>query len=240
MLSPLRIKAFLFIYALVVLIAGTGASRAAEAPTYDRIRFSVSTEQQIQADQVVAVLAAQRQGAKAAELAREVNGLITWGLDQAKSVPEVQAQTLAYETTPVYAKGSLSGWRVAQSIKLEATDATALSELVGRLQDRLLLQSVDYALSADRRKTVEAELIRSSLDAFKDRARLIAERMGQPHYRIVEAQVDTDGHTPPPLYRSAPVALAAAEAGAPVPPSIGAGMQMLRVRVSGVIELQPQ
>jgi predicted secreted protein len=231
----------LWIVGFCLLWGGVARASLADQPlTYDRVSFAVASERQVQADEVIAVLAAQRQGAKAAELAREVNGLVTWGLKEAKAVPQVQVQTLAYETVPVYTKGSLSGWRVTQSIRLRAKDAAALSELIGRLQEKLLLQSVDYQVSDDHRKTVEADLIGASLDAFKARARLIAERLGQPHYRMVDMQVDTGGQAPVPLYRSARVGLAAADAGAPVPPSIGAGMQTLHVRVSGVIELQAE
>ena len=241
MSSPIRRQARRV--AVLCLFWGAVASPSlADQPlTYDRVSFAVTSERQVQTDEVAAVLAAQRQGAKAAELAREVNGLVTWGLKQAKAVPKVQVQTLAYETVPVYLKGSLSGWRVTQSIRLRARDAAVISELIGRLQERLLLQSVDYVVSDDRRKAAEADLIGRTLDAFKARARLIAERMGQPHYRMVEMHVNTGGQPPTPLFRSAPVGrAAAAEASTPVPPSIGAGMQTLRVGISGVIELQAQ
>jgi predicted secreted protein len=241
MSSPIRRQARRV--AVLCLFWGAVASPSlADQPlTYDRVSFAVTSERQVQTDEVAAVLAAQRQGAKAAELAREVNGLVTWGLKQAKEVPKVQVQTLAYETVPVYLKGSLSGWRVTQSIRLRARDAAVISELIGRLQERLLLQSVDYVVSDDRRKAAEADLIGRTLDAFKARARLIAERMGQPHYRMVEMHVNTGGQPPTPLFRSAPVGrAAAAEASTPVPPSIGAGMQTLRVGISGVIELQAQ
>jgi predicted secreted protein len=98
--------------AVLCLLWGALASPSlADQPlTYDRVSFAVTSERQVQADEVVAVLAAQRQGAKAADLAREVNGLLTWGLEQAKMAPKVQVQTLAYETVPVYRKGRLSGW----------------------------------------------------------------------------------------------------------------------------------
>jgi len=241
MLLPIRRKA-LSIAGLWLLWGGFASQTLADQPlTYDRVSFGVTSERQVQAGEVVAVLAAQRQGAKAADLAREVNGLVTWGLKQAKAVPKVQVQTLAYETVPVYLKGSLSGWRVTQNIRLRAKDAARLSELIGRLQERLLLQSVDYVVSDDRRRAAEADLIGSTLAAFKARAHLIAEHMGQPHYRMVEMHVNTGGQPPTPLFRSAPVGLAApSEASAPVPPSIGAGMQTLRVGISGVIELQAQ
>lgn len=237
--APLQV---LRIAVLCLLLGAVTSPSLADQPlTYDRVSLAVAAERQVQADEVVAVLAAQRQGAKAADLAREVNGLVTWGLEQAKAVTQVQVQTLAYETVPVYLKGSLSGWRITQSIRLRAKDAAVLSGLIGRLQERLLLRSVDYVVSDERRKAAEADLIGRTLDAFKARARLIAKRMGQPDYRMVEMQVNAGGQPPTPLFRSARVGpAAAADASAPAPPSLGAGMQTLRVGISGVIELQAQ
>jgi predicted secreted protein len=226
--------------ALVALLVAPAPGLGAEPLTYDRVSFPVSAEREVPADQVMAVLAAQRQGPKAAELAKEVNATVAWGLDQAKEVPAVQAQTLAYATTPVYSNGSLNGWRITQSIKLQSKDAAATSELIGRLQARMLLQSVDYGLSEEKKQAVEADLIAGALADFKDRAKLIGERLGQPHYRLVEMRIDTEGANPPPVFRSAAVGLAAAEAASPPPPSIGAGVQLLRVRLSAVIELQAQ
>jgi predicted secreted protein len=240
MSSGACILRFSLLSALFALLVAPAPGLGAERLTYDRVSFPVSAEREVPADQVVAVLAAQRQGPKAAELAKAVNEIVAWGLDQAKEVPTVHAQTLAYATTPVYLKGSLNGWRITQSIKLQSKDAAALSELIGRLQARMLLQTVDYSLSEEKKKAVEADLIGSALADFKDRAKLIGERLGQPQYRLVEMRIDTEGASPPPVFRSAAVGLAAAEAASPPLPSIGAGVQLLRVRASAVIELQAQ
>jgi predicted secreted protein len=213
---------------------------ANDAPlTYDRVSLSVSVEKDVESDKLVASMMSQREGKDAAVLAREVNESVDWALEQAAAEPLVEAETTAYTTLPVYSKSTLTGWRVRQGIRLRSSDAAALSDLVGRLQDRLLVESLGYEVSDERRVAAEEDLVKEGIAAFRGRARLIAEQMEQPRFRLVEMRVDTQGDRPTPVYRAAPQAVAMAEA-APVPPRIEAGKQTVRVNVSGIIELQVQ
>jgi predicted secreted protein len=221
-----------------LLLSGAALASESDPMTYDRISFAVSVQQEVEADELTALLAAQREGSDAAALAGEVNSLVDWALKQAQAEAEVSSETLGYASNPVYSKGTLTGWRVSQSIRLRSTNSAALSDLVGRLQQRLLLQSIGYEISDARRKEAETELIKSGIEAFKTRAQLIADQMGERPHRLVEMRVDTEGGHPIPIFRSAP-AMVAAEA-APAPPRIEAGTQTIRVSISGVIELQVQ
>jgi predicted secreted protein len=222
-----------------MLFSSTAGAAGDPAPlTYDRISLSVSAEKEVQADLLVATMTAQREGEDASELARAVNTLIDWALTQAQAQTQVQSQTLGYESSPVYSKGNMTGWRVRQSILLRSRDAAALSGLVGGLQERLLLQSMSYRVSDARREEAEEALIRSGIDAFNRRAGLIAKQMGKPLHRLVEMRVETQGDHPAPVFRTM-AAMPAADA-APAPPRIEAGKQAVRVSVSGVIELKLQ
>jgi predicted secreted protein len=219
---------------------GATVGVAGDAPlTYDRISLSVNVEEDVEADLLAAALVAQREGRDAAALAGDVNGLVDWALQQAAGESGVEAETTGYTTTPVYSKTTLTGWRVRQGIRLRSKDAPVLSALVGRLQERLLVESIDYEISDERRSGVEERLVKAGIAAFRARARLIAEQMEQPQYRLVEMRVDAQGGRPAPIYRAASQAIAMADA-APIPPRIEAGKQTVRVTVSGVIELQLQ
>ena len=224
---------------LILLLLSFAADAGDSNPlTYDRISLSASAQEEVEADLLVAVLVAQREGTDAAQLAGEVNTLVDSALSQAQGEARIESETLGYTTNPVYTKGTLTGWRVRQSIRLRSRDAASLSGLVGRLQAGLLLQSIGYEVSDGRRNETEDALIRAGIDAFKARAQLIAEQMGQRRHRLVEMRVDTRGDRPAPVYR-AMAAMPAADA-APAAPRIEAGKQTIRVEVSGVIELQVQ
>ncbi len=222
---------------LLSLCASAGAGEQ-DPLTYDRISLSASAQSEVEADLLVAVLAAQREGTDATQLAGEVNTMVDWALSQAEKETGIESETLGYTTSPLYTKGTLTGWRVRQAIRLRSRDAAALSGLVGRLQERLLLQSIGYQVSDGRRKEAEDALIRVGIDAFNERAQLIAEQMGQRRKRLVEMRVETRADRPAPVFGTM-TAMPAADA-APAPPRIEAGKQVIRVEVSGVIELQVQ
>lgn len=227
------------VLAVILLLVSFATGAGDPSPlTYDRISLSASAQQEVEADLLVAVLVAQRDGTDAAQLAGEVNALVDSAMSQAQGEAQIESETLGYTTDPVYTKGTLTGWRVRQSIRLRSRDAASLSGLVGRLQERLLLQSIGYEVSDERRKETEDALIRAGVDAFKARAELIAEQMGQRKHRLVEMRVETGGDRPAPVYR-AMAAMPAADAAAAAP-RIEAGKQTIRVQVSGVIELQVQ
>lgn len=232
----LALSALLLFMLSLMAAAVSGNS---DSLTYDRISLSVSAEHEVDADLLVAVLVAQREGADAAQLAGEVNSLVDWALNQAKGETQVESETLGYTTNPVYSKGNLTGWRVRQSIRLRSQDTgAALSALVGRLQERLLLESIGYEVSDGRRKEAEDTLIRAGIDAFKARAQLIADQMGQRKHRLVEMQVETQQDHPTPVYR-AMSAMPAADVG-PMAPRIEPGKRDVRVSIAGVIELLVQ
>lgn len=215
-------------------LAGTLAIAAEDEPRYDRIRFSTAVEAEIDNDQVIAVLYAQREGTDSAALAVEVNRAVAWGLEKAKAVPGVRAQTLGYQTTPLYTKQTLSGWRVRQSLRLESGEPAALGTLVGALQQQLGVQGIEYAISPKARREAEDRLIQDGVAAFRQRADLVAKSWGQPDYRLVEMQVLTQGEGPHPLMRAAVMDMQAAAA----PPAIEGGTQSVRVSIEGTIELR--
>jgi predicted secreted protein len=204
--------------------------------TYDRVSLAASAEREVSNDVLTALLYIQREGSDAASLAEEVNRAIEWGVAEAKKLPAVKVQTRDYRTHPIYSKQTLSGWRVRQSMRLESVDAAGLGALLGRLQQRLALESLGYELSPERRTSVENELIGEAIAAFSARARLIAEQFGRRDYRLVSVDIGSGGTPPRPYLRSAALPMRAESAA----PTIEAGSQTVEVQVRGTIELQVQ
>ncbi|MDD2770229.1 MAG: SIMPL domain-containing protein [Methylococcus sp.] len=222
--------------ALLLALQALSAAHADEGPplTYDRIDLSSEAQGDVQNDLLVAVLSSEAEGPKAAALAAEVNKAIAQAIARSKEMPEIKVQTLNYQTSPVYQKERISGWRVKQSIRLESADAAKLGGLLGELQQQLHLDSVDYDTSPAKLKESEDELIKEALAAFRRRAELVAQEMGRSRYRIVALRVDTGGNPIRPMTMGV-----RAMAAAPVAPvQIEAGTQKIEVSVSGTIELQ--
>lgn len=202
---------------------------------YNRASFSVSATEDVANDILVAVLTVQRDGSSARQLAAEVNQVMAWALAKAKEAPSIKVQTLDYQTSPIYQKNTVTGWRVSQSLRLEGRETAAVSDLVGVLQERLNLQQVGYEVSRERRKEVEDRLIGEAIAAFQARAKRVAADLQRRTFRLVQMDVST-GPAPMPVYRQRAMPMAMAEVAA-APPAIEAGTQTITVGVNGEIEL---
>ena len=220
---------------LVLALAALPALGHEPEPRYNRASFSVSATEDVANDTLVAVLAVQRDGRSARQLATEVNQVMAWALGRAKEAPAIKVQTLDYQTNPIYQKNVVTGWRVSQSLRLEGRDTAAVSDMVGVLQERLNLQQVAYEVSRERRKEVEDRLIGEAIGAFQARAKRVAADLQRRTFRLVQMDVSS-GPAPMPVFRQRAMPMAMAEAAA-APPAIEAGTQTITIGVSGEIEL---
>ena len=220
---------------LLLFGPGSGAADDRAPLTYDRVTLAATASRPVENDTLVVILDAQREGGDPARLADEVNRSVRKGLDQARAVEAVRAQTLDYQTTPVYRDQQVVGWRVTQSLRLESQDQARLGALLGEMQKELAVRSVGYAVSPPRRAEAEEGLIRDAVERFGRRARLLTEQLGRPGYRLVEMVVETDGEPSP---RPMPMAMRAAAMVEVAPPAFEPGTQTLNVTVRGTIEFE--
>ena len=222
---------------LGLLLGAMLAPVQAETPLpYDRVGFTVSAEKEAENDVLTAVLSASQTGQDTAMLADEVNKAISWAMEIAKKETAVESRTLSYTTSPVYRDGKVDGWQVSQSIELKSKDSAILSNLLGELQAKLRVQSVDYSLSGEIQKALEEQLIADALASFKQRASLVQQNMGRAEYRVVRMDIQTASDYPQPQFRMAAMA-EMAPAPVAAPPVLDAGKQKVRVSISAEIEL---
>ncbi len=179
---------------------------------------------------------AERNGQQPATLADDVNRAIAWAVEAAKKNDAIKVQTLGYRQEPLYKNQKITGWRVRQSIRLESTDAASLSTLVGALQERLSVASLQYVLSPDVRAEAEDALIAEAIERFERRGKLISEQLGRPAYRIVDLNIITSGPVPMPVRMRASAAMA--DSSRVTPPTVEPGVQSVTVQVSATVELE--
>jgi len=211
-------------------------SHAQNMQTYDQIDLSASAEREIDNDLLVAVVYAEVQAQRQAEASNEINEAIQWALKNADDVRGVTTQTLQYSSFPVYGNNQrIVAWQARQSLRLQSDDSDTLSELLGELQQRVAIQSVNYAVSTAARDAADDKLIAEALAQFNRRAALIADELGRSGYRIVRMSISTSGNSPSPIaYRQRGLATMEADVAAP---ALDAGVQTVRVNISGTIEL---
>lgn len=207
---------------------------ADDTTAYNRISLSVSAGQEVANDRVEATLFLQQEGNNPAQLAERINETISQALERAGNYPEVESRTLDYTTHPVYRDNRIVAWRVRQSIGLKSGDSSAISRLIGELQQTLSVAGISYDISPQKQRQVEAELSAEAIAHFKERAELIRREMGYAGYRLVAMDIGSTGGGPRPPYPVRAMSLKAESA-----PALETGSQRVEVRISGTIELQP-
>ncbi|WP_417070305.1 SIMPL domain-containing protein [Niveibacterium terrae] len=209
------------------------AQPSSEAPT---LELSVEAQGSAPNDLFAATLFAEATDSRLAPLARKLNTASTAALATIRSAPAVKLRSSATRTTPVRGRDGnrIESWRMVSEFALESRDAQALSELITKLQDSGLgLARIDTTASQQTRKKTEDQAIGEAIAAFKARAELAAQALGQ-HYRIRKITINTQSaERPQPVFRAA----LASSAGAAAP--VEAGESLLTVSVSGTVELLP-
>jgi predicted secreted protein len=219
---------------VLTLFAGNGFAHP-ETPQYNRVSLNESAKTEVENDLLVAVLFAQAEGQDSATPADEVNRLMDWAVNMAKSHPEVKVQTLGYHSNAVYNKNRIRGWRVNQSMRLESRDSRVLGDLIAALQQQLKVQSIGYQVSDEQRRKHLDALTAEALARFQARARHIAESLGRGAYRLVRLNINDSRHSPMPVARGMMMEASAAKSVAPA--RIEAGTQQMTVSINGEIEL---
>jgi predicted secreted protein len=172
----------------------------------------------------------------AARLADRVNTAMAWALERARARSGITAKSGGYSTFPVNdpKRGERRFWRASQDLILEGADPKAMSGLLGELQTRVQLRSLDFTVSPQQRRKVEDELIDEALAAFLARADRVRQRLGKKGYEIVQISVGTGGGMPPvPVMRS--MAMEAKDMAAP---ALEAGTSEMITTASGSIQLE--
>ena len=169
--------------AFICLPLATTVSAHDTPVQYNQISFSVSAEADIANDELVIVMASLEQGRDLESLADKVNKTMAWAIKEAGTQANITAQTMNYQTQPRYEKGKQTGWQVSQSLSLKSTSSEDLSELMGKLQSRLQVQSASYQITAAKKKQLEDELTTLALQRFSDKAEQITRALQAKKYK---------------------------------------------------------
>lgn len=203
--------------------------------SYNQVSLEASASADVDNDTMIVSMYVQEEGSKAAELSNKVNEKINWALKKLKKHTKIKVETESYSTNPVYNKTQIVAWRVRQSIQLQSTDMSLMSEVLGELQQQLKLNGISFDISREAREDKTQVLIDQALNAFNKRATQIAKNLKNASYKIVDIRVTTTNNPVHYQYRGAAMM---AESSARVAPEIAKGDKTLTANVSGTIELQ--
>ena len=220
--------------ALSIAVAASAAAQSFPDPK-NRASFSVERSRDVANDWVTAVMGTSDEDSDAARLADRVNQTMSWALGVAKEARGVTVKSGGYTTHPVYDKSSskIARWAASQDLILESSDFEAVSDLVGKLQSKLLLRGISFGISPETRRKNEDALIGEVLTAFQERAKRVSSGLGARDYEIVSVAIQTPGGPMPVPFQRAEMM-----AGKVAAPSFEGGQSTLQVRVDATIEIE--
>jgi predicted secreted protein len=109
-----------------------------------------------------------------------------------------------------------------------------MSEVLGKLQSDLALQSMQFTVSPASKNKQDEKLIDEALEAFSARALQVVKKLERRNYKIVDINISTSGAIGVrPQYQMRAMAMDAESS-----PAVSAGEQTVTVTVSGNIELE--
>lgn len=223
---------------LALLLIGAQAAWADSNDTArNRVSFQVEAMREVANDWATARLSVVAEGKEAAAVASSVNRQMADALAVAKRAKDVEVQSGAYTTQPVYDDGRVVRWRAQQELRVESADVDRLAKLIGTLQgESVLLSGIQFSVKPATRSALEDELIKEALAAFRDRATLIAKGLGAKDWALISLSVGQSGGQPRLMQMRADSEMMSMSRS--VPAVLEAGTSEIRVQVHGDVELE--
>ncbi len=223
---------------LAMAVAAPAVAHAGrEAVPYNTVELQADAQREVDNDTLSALLYVELNDADPAKLADALNRVAGDALALAKSYRQVRARTGNVQTYPVYDNKTqrLTGWRGRSELRVESGDFPAAAALIGRLQSTMQVGQIGFAVSPERRKAAEDEMIGEAIRAFQARTDVVRSSLGGRAYRIRRLAISTSGVAPPRplLLRGAGVVSEAV-----APPPLEGGTSHITLRASGTIEIE--
>lgn len=228
----------------VILCASLSSSRlladsaeAGEELNYGIYSLSVDVESSLANDTMTVFLTASDQDKDPTDASDAVNEAMGWALNLAAEYDSVKVQSTGYRTQPEYKNGKIVNWRASQKLQLVGEEFSVLSELVGRLQERLTVDSMRFSASQWSRSSVEDDLTATALQRFQERSETIRKTMAAGGYRILNVTINVGGQRP--VIRQPVEVMATSLSREAVGLKAEAGESKVTVSASGQIHLMP-
>lgn len=227
---------------LMLGLMGPQPAMAASPPTSTpTLQLDAMASATIANDEMVVVLAVERDGQQIATLNEAVVSQLNAAIAEARRVDGVRARLGSLSTYPnVTREGKPNGWRVRGEVVLESRMLEQLSQLTGRLAEKMQLASVAFRLSSERRRIEEERLLTQAAKSFQNKATQAATAFGFKSYQIRELALRPGGNFQPrPVYMSRSAEAMPMGASAPPPVPTDGGESEVVVSVSGTVDLIP-
>lgn len=200
-------------------IAGQNQDALKKQDDSSYLNISVTQQMDVQEDLLMSSVCIEKEGVDPKSVQNEINSIMVAAIKIAKQ-PDINVSTGQYNIYQYDEEQNTSNkekrvkkkkWRGTQVLLLQSKSPEALLSVIGQLQNEgLLIQSLNYTLSNDKRDTIRNSMIESAIAKLKQQATRVAKALGQEYSRFTMINIDTglEVHGPPmPIYRNAAPAL---------------------------------
>lgn len=174
-------------------------AQAADPLNYNLVNIQADATRQVSNDEMNAVLYIEKSNKQPAELATQINQLMTQAVNTSRKYPTVKIETGSQTTYPIYDNDNrkLKEWRGRAEVRLESTDFKAASQLISELQQNFQTQSINFSVSDAQRKKVENELMVEASKNFQQRAQALTQAWNKSGYNLVNLNLNTNNYSNP-------------------------------------------
>lgn len=177
------------------------------------LNLSVTERTDVQEDLLMSSIRIERDGIDPKAIQNEINHIMVKALTIAKQ-PDINVSTGQYNiyqyneeqnTSNQEPKVTQKKWCCTQELLLNSKSPAALLSIIGQLQNEgLLIQSLNYTLSNDKRDAIRNAMIESAIGKIKQQAMQVAKALGQEYSRFTTINIDTGLgiQSPISMYRS--------------------------------------
>ncbi len=208
-------------------------SFADDETLFNTVNLQAQAEREIPNDQMIILIATEHEGSNTTGLTAKINSDMQWALEIINKYSAVESQSKSYQTYPTYRKQVVIGWRASQQIEIKSENIAALTELVGKLQEKLQVKQMSFSPTTETRVRIENELIEEAMQAFLARVEIVKKNMPEKNHRIINLNINTGGYRPPIVHAQRTMMNSMEMASAP---SVEAGKSKLTVTVSGSVQ----
>jgi len=228
-------------------IAGQNQDASKKQDDSSYLNISVTEQMDVQEDLLMSSVRIEEEGVDPKSVQNEINRIMAAVIKIAKQ-PDINVSTGQYNiyqyneeqnTGNKEKKVKKKKWRGTQVLSLQSKLPEALLSIIGQLQNEgLLIQSLNYTLSNDKREAIRNSMIESAIAKLKQQAMRVAKALGQEYSRFTTINIDTGlGARPPmPIYRNARTLDVMSNAA--VMPSAEAGTSVVYITVSATVLLK--
>lgn len=199
------------------------------------ISIQATASEDVVTDTMVAHIAIEDEQSDPAQLAQRINSRMAWAHAIVSEYADVQLIGGNYSSYPVYDKRIFQHWRGSQQFSLKSKNAPQLGQLVGQLQDKLLIKSLSYQISTELSRKTQEQLIKQAIDAFKSRADIVRQQLGSSAYSIYRMDIQTNQQGGPIMPRTRLMMADSMESS--VAATLNPGQETILVTVTGTIQL---